>query len=46
MYKEYKLSKRPPIAPPRHPSTEKGWIDEKEAEPDAEYAYINPSNVE
>ncbi|XP_060559109.1 uncharacterized protein LOC132719364 isoform X2 [Ruditapes philippinarum] len=46
MYKEYKLSKRPPIAPPRHPSTEKGWVDEKKAEPEAEYAYINPNDVD
>ncbi|XP_053380427.1 uncharacterized protein LOC123538578 isoform X2 [Mercenaria mercenaria] len=43
MYNEYKLSKRAPMAPPRHPSTEKGWVDESK---ETDYAYISPDHVE
>lgn len=44
MYNDYKMSKRAPIAPPRHPSTEKGWVEGKDET--AEYAYISPDYVE
>lgn len=44
MYNDYKMSKRAPIAPPRHPSTEIGWGEGKEDI--SEYAYISPDYVE